>query len=58
MNNEEMMGYIERLLDLGYTIEQIENILGVSLTVRTQKVKMVVEAFRTENCGNFEINLN
>ena len=58
MNNEEMMGYIERLLDLGYTIEQIENILGVNLTVRTQKVQMIVEVFRTEGCGKFEINMN
>ena len=58
MNHNEMMSYVERLLDLGYTIEQIESILGVNITVRTRKVQVVVEVFRTESCGRFEVNMN
>ena len=58
MNHNEMMSYVERLLDLGYTIEQIESILGVNITVRTRTVQVVVEVFRTESCGQFEVNMN
>ena len=58
MNHNEMMSYVERLLNLGYTIEQIENILGVNITMRTKKIQMVVEVFRTESCGRFEVNMN
>ena len=58
MNHNEMMSYVERLLNLGYTIEQIESILGVNITMRTKKIQMVVEVFRTESCGRFEVNMN
>lgn len=62
MNNKhsenELMQWVEMLLDRGYTIEQIENILGVKLEVRTQKVQMVMAVFRTQCLGEFEVNMN
>jgi len=58
MDKGELHIWIETLLERGYTIEQIENILGVEITVRTTKVALVVETYRTECLGAFEINMN
>lgn len=56
--NNDIQEWIEMLLSRGFTMSQIEDILGVKINVRTVKVQVVEQIFRTQSCGEFEVNLN
>ena len=57
-DQNELQLWIEMLLDRGYTMSQIENILGVKINVRTVKVQVIEQVFRTQSCGEFGVNMN
>lgn len=61
MNSEqlkELQYRIEQLMDLGYTLEQIENILDLEIHVEKVQVQMVTETCPSNILGLFEINVN
>ena len=61
MNSEqlkELQYRIEQLMDLGYTMEQIENILDLETHVEKVQVQMVIEICPSNVLGPFEVNVN
>lgn len=57
-DQNELQLWIETLLDRGFTMSQIEDILGVKINVRTVKVQVVEQVFRTQCLGEFGVNIN
>ena len=49
---------IQLMLETGYSITEIERVLGVQIRARMMIVEIVTQVLRSEICGELEFNCN
>ena len=49
---------IQLMLETGYSITEIERVLGVQIRARMMIVEIVTQVLRSEICGKLEFNCN
>ena len=49
---------IQLMLETGYSITEIERVLGVQIRARMMIVEIVTQTLRSEICGELKVNCN
>ena len=49
---------IQLMLETGYSITEIERVLGVQIRARMMIVEIVTQVMQSEICGELEVNCN
>ena len=49
---------IQLMLETGYSVTEIERVLGVQIRARMMIVEIVTQVLRSEICGELEFNCN
>ena len=55
---KEIQGLIDRMLSLGYTMEQIEGILDLDIHEETIKIQIILQTVPSNLIGEFDVNIN